>query len=81
MRGPTLATIVDTINAAMATVVADSPTLGLTFAPVGDDDVSKSFQTPSSSARPMTPGACVLCACVSARRWYVIAEGEVSPGP
>lgn len=66
------------------------PTLG---APLGADaeasaaargvsfvDDGAVAQTPTpSSTRAMAPGACVLCACVSARRWYFIDE-EPSPG-
>ena len=31
-------------------------------------------QTSAALARTMVSGACVLCACVSARRWYVVDE-------
>lgn len=61
------------------------PTLGAPLAPGAevsatargvsffDDGVAAQTPTPSST-RAMAPGACVLCACVSARRWYFIDE-------
>ena len=44
------------------------------------DAENPAAENPAPSGRPMVGGACVLCACVSARRWYRMDEEAEEPG-
>ena len=44
------------------------------------DAENPAAENPAPSGRPMVGGACVLCSCVSARRWYRIDEEAEEPG-
>ena len=44
------------------------------------DAENPAAENPAPSGRPMVGGACVLCACVSARRWYRVDEESTEPG-
>ena len=59
----------------------DARDVAVRFA-VDAENPAAATPTPSAtpSGRPMVGGACVLCACVSARRWYRIDEDAEEPG-
>ena len=59
----------------------DARDVAVRFA-VDAENPAAATPTPSAtpSGRPMVGGACVLCACVSARRWYRMDEEAEEPG-
>lgn len=58
----------------------DARDVAVRFAVDAENPAATPTPTAAPSGRTMVGGACVLCACVSARRWYRVDEEAEEPG-
>ena len=58
----------------------DARDVAVRFAVDAENPAATPTPTAAPSGRTMVGGACVLCACVSARRWYRVDEEAQEPG-